>query len=176
MVDKNTSVEVKREPAQPGALKAAEWEPFRALRHQFDRLMDIDWPDLQLGWPRRPAIAGQTWPEMGVAVPPVDLVERNGGYELQVELPGMTKDQIDIKFADGMMTIKGEKSAERVEDKEDYYLQERSYGSFQRTFRVPASVDADKIEAKFENGLLKVTLPKSAAAIKQERKIEVKAA
>ncbi|MBA3909599.1 MAG: Hsp20/alpha crystallin family protein [Rhodobacter sp.] len=176
MADKSTSVEVKREPAQPGAMQAAEWEPFRSLRHQFDRLMDIDWPDLRLGWPRRPAIASQAWPELGVAVPPVDLVERNGGYELQAELPGMTRDQVEIRLSDGMMTIKGEKSAERVEDKEDYFLRERSYGSFQRSFRVPASVDVDKIEAKFENGVLKVTLPKSAAALKQERKIEVKAA
>jgi len=116
------------------------------------------------------------WPDFGLAIPPVDLIERNGGYELQAELPGLTEDQIEVKLSNGMVTIKGEKSSERVEDDDDYHLRERSYGSFQRSFRVPENVNADKIEARFEKGVLKVTLPKSAAAVQKERKIDVKAA
>ena len=81
-----------------------------------------------------------------------------------------------MKLANGILTIKGEKSSERVEDEDDYHLRERSFGSFQRSFRVPASVDADKIEAKFDKGVLKVSLPKTADAIQEERKIDVKAA
>jgi HSP20 family protein len=106
----------------------------------------------------------------------VDLFERNGGYELLAELPGLTEKQIEVKLANGIVTIKGEKSSERVEDQDDYHLRERSFGSFQRSFRVPANVDADKIEAKFDKGVLKVSLPKTAAAIQEERKIDVKTA
>ena len=95
---------------------------------------------------------------------------------MQAELPGLTENQIEVKLANGILTIKGEKSSERVEDEDDYHLRERSFGSFQRSFRVPANVDADKIEAKFDKGVLKVSLPKTAAAIQEERKIDVKAA
>jgi len=106
----------------------------------------------------------------------VDLIERNGGYELQAELPGLTEDRIEVKLANGTVTINGEKTSERVGDEGDYHLRERSFGSFQRSFRVPTNVDADKIEARFDKAILKVTMPKSAAAIQQEHKIDVKAA
>jgi HSP20 family protein len=172
-----TAIEVKREPAQAVGTPAQEWEPIRTLRHQIDRLLaDFDWPDLRFAWPRKAGLPHVAWPEFGVTIPAVDLVERNGGYELQAELPGLDEKQIEVKVSNGMVTIKGEKSSERVEDDDDYHLRERSFGSFQRSFRVPADVDADKIEAKFDKGVLKVTLPKSAAAISSERKIEVKAA
>jgi HSP20 family protein len=177
MAAKTTDIEVKREPARAVGAPGMDWEPIRSLRQQMDRLMaGFDWPDLNLGWPRRALPPQAAWPDFAIAVPPVDLVERNGGYELQAELPGLTEDQIEVKLANGMVTIKGEKSTERVEDEEDYHLRERSYGSFQRSFRVPEDVDADKIQAQFDKGVLKVTLPKSAAAIKNERKIDVKAA
>lgn len=177
MTEKKTEIEVKREPARAVGPSAPDWEPVRSLRQQIDRLFaDFDWPDLRLAWPRKSAVASQPWPEFGIAVPPVDLVERNGGYELQAELPGLTENQIEVKVSNGMVTIKGEKSSERVEDEEDYHLRERSFGAFQRSFRVPANVDTDKIEARFDKGVLRVTLPKSAAALQEERKIDVKAA
>lgn len=177
MSKKKTEIEVKREPARAVGAPMQDWEPLRALRHQIDRLMaDLDWPDLHLAWPYKAALPPAAWPAFGVAIPAVDLVERNGGYELQAELPGLSEDQIEVKLSNGMVTIKGEKSSERVKDDDDYHLRERSFGSFQRSFRVPANVDAAKIEARFDNGVLKVTLPKSAAAIENERKIEVKAA
>ncbi len=177
MAEKETAIEVKRETPRQIEPSAQEWEPIRSLRHQIDRLFaDFDWPGLHLGWPRRAAVVPQSWPDFGVAIPPVDLVERNGGYELQAELPGLTENQVEVKLANGIVTIKGEKSSERVEDQDDYHLRERSFGSFQRSFRVPANVDADKIEAQFDKGVLKVSLPKTAAAIQEERKIDVKAA
>ncbi|MEY3960858.1 MAG: hypothetical protein RIR14_1512 [Pseudomonadota bacterium] len=172
MAEPKTEVTVKRDtlPAQ-----ATEWEPLRSLRHQIDRLLsDFDWPDLRLGWPRRSPYVAPSWPDLGMEIPAVDLIERNDGYELQAELPGLAHDQIEVKLSDGLMTIKGEKSAERSEDADDYHVRERSFGSFQRSFRVPASVDTARIDARFENGVLKVSLPKSAAARQQERKIEVK--
>ncbi len=177
MAQKKNEIDVKRDPARPVAAHAPDWEPIRSLRHQIDRLMaDFDWPDLRRSWPRKAAMIAHPWPEFAVAMPPVDLVERNGGYELQAELPGLTEDQIEVKLSNGMVTIKGEKSSERVEDEDDYHLRERSFGAFQRSFRVPADVDPDKIEARFDKGILKIALPKSAAAIKDERKIAVKTA
>ena len=177
MTEKKTAIEVKRAPPRQVETSVQDWEPIRSLRHQIDRIFaDFDWPDLHLGWPRRAAVVPQLWSDFGVAIPPVDLVERNGGYELLAELPGLTEKQIEVKLANGIVTIKGEKSSERVEDQDDYHLRERSFGSFQRSFRVPANVDADKIEAKFDKGVLKVSLPKTAAAIQEERKIDVKTA
>ena len=177
MSDRKNKVAIKRENAPAGANWVPDWDPIRALRHQIDRLVaDFDWPDVHAHRPRQPLFSAQTWPELGAGMPPVDLVERNDGYELQAELPGLKQDQIEVKLSDGMMTIKGEKSSERVEDKDDYHLQERSYGSFQRSFRIPSGVDSEKIKARFENGVLKITLPKSSSAIEKERKIEIKAA
>jgi len=75
-----------------------------------------------------------------------------------------------------VLTIKGEKREEKKEKNKDYYLSERSFGSFQRSFQVPSGVDTDKIDASFKNGVLMVTLPKSAEAQKGEKKITVKAA
>lgn len=177
MADNKSKIEVKRDPTPAVAAPTPDWEPIRALRHQIDRLIaDFDWPDLRLDWLRKAATPSAAWPEFGVAMPPIDLVERNGGYELQAELPGLSEDQIEVKLSNGMVTIKGEKSSERIEDDDDYHLRERSFGSFQRSFRVPTGVDPDKIAARFDKGVLRVTLPKTEAAIKNERKIKVKAA
>ncbi|MDP3263605.1 MAG: Hsp20/alpha crystallin family protein [Tabrizicola sp.] len=166
-----TDIKVQRGPS--GAAPTPVADPIRSLRQQIDRLFaDFAWPDMRLAWPDT-ALA---LPDLGIASPPVDLVERNGGYELQVELPGLTEDQIEVKLSSGMLTIKGEKASERVEENQGYHLRERSFGSFQRSFRLPETVDADKISAQFDKGVLKVTMPKSPAAIQKERKIEVKAA
>jgi len=88
----------------------------------------------------------------------------------------MNDKNVEVKMADGVLTIKGEKQEEKEEKKKDYYLRERNFGSFQRAFQVPDGVDADKIEASFKNGVLTVTLPKSAEALKTAKKIDVKAA
>ena len=85
----------------------------------------------------------------------------------------MDEKNIDLKIANGVLTIRGEKQDEK--EKKDYYMRERSYGSFERTFEVPEGVDTDKIEATFKKGVLTVTLPKKAEAQKPAKKIEVKA-
>jgi HSP20 family protein len=73
-----------------------------------------------------------------------------------------------------VLTIKGEKQEEKEEEKQDYYVRERSFGSFERTFQVPDRVDIDKVDASFKKGVLTVTLPKTAEAQKAEKKITVK--
>ena len=109
----------------------------------------------------------------GARLPAVDIVDKNKAYEITAELPGLDENNIDVKFADGTVTIKGEKRDEKEEKKKDYYLSERRYGSFQRSFGVPDGVDADKIAATFKNGVLTVTLPKTAEAQKSEKKIAI---
>jgi HSP20 family protein len=108
--------------------------------------------------------------------PAVDLVEKDKAYEVTAELPGMDDKNVEVKVANGTLTIKGEKKEEREEKEKDYYLSERRYGSFQRVFRIPEGVDRDKIEATFAKGVLTVTLPKTTEAQKAEKKIHVKSA
>ena len=176
-------MERKSEVAVTQDKKAAQspkaWEPFASLREEIDRLFnDFDWPDFRFA-PRR-GQAGfdpvRNWADLGSSLPAVDLVERDGSYELQAELPGLDPKDVEVKLSDGIMTIKGEKSASHVEDKDDFHLRERSYGAFQRSFRLPAGIDPDKVAATFDKGVLTVTLPKTAEAREKERKIEVKAA
>ena len=104
------------------------------------------------------------------------MAETDKAYEVTAELPGMDESNIEVKLADDVLTIKGEKKEEKEEKKKDYYVSERRFGSFQRSFTVPAGVDASKIEANFKNGVLIVTLPKNAQAQKSEKKIEIKKA
>jgi len=110
------------------------------------------------------------------AMPAVDVTEIDGGFEVTAELPGMDEKNVEVKLANHTLTIKGEKRDEQEETKKDYYMRERSFGSFQRSFTVPDGVDMDKIEAIFKKGVLTVTLPKTAEAKKTEKKITIKAA
>ena len=104
--------------------------------------------------------------------PAVDITESDKAYEVTAELPSMD----EVKVVNGNLTIEGEKQEEKEEKKKDYYLHERRFGSFERSFQVPEGVDADKIEASFKKGVLTVVLPKKPEAQKPARKIDVKAA
>jgi hypothetical protein len=96
--------------------------------------------------------------------------------KLTAELAGMDEKNIEVKLADGGLTIKGEKQEEKEEKKKDYYLSERHFGSFERSFRLPDGVDTNKIEATFKQGVLRVTLPKTPEAQRADKKITVTAA
>ena len=109
-------------------------------------------------------------------VPAVDVVEKDKALEMTAELPSMDEKDVELKVSNGILSIKGEKSEEKEEKKKDYYVAERRYGAFERSFRIPEEVDAEKIEATFRKGLLTVTMPKKAAAQKPEKKITVNAA
>jgi HSP20 family protein len=176
MNTKSTDVDAKRETNLAG--NGQRQSPFGALRHEIDRLFeDFDWPGFHLPFQGRGTALEpvRQWTDVWSMAPAMDLVERNGEYEVQAELPGLNLGDIDVKISEGVLTIKGEKSEEHVEDDEDYHLRERSYGQFQRSFRLPNGVDTDKVEARFDKGVLHVKLPKSAEAKGKERKIEVKA-
>jgi HSP20 family protein len=152
--------------------------PLESLRREIDRVFDSFHTNWRFPFGRSAFDIEHFFPrEMTAAVAPaVDVAEREKAYEVTAELPGMDDKDIEVKVANGMLTIKGEKKEEREEKQKDYYLSERRYGSFQRTFAVPEGVDVDKIEANFAKGVLTVTLPKTAAAQKAEKKIDVKAA
>lgn len=157
--------------------KTAEWAPFESLRREIDRLFDdlrpFDWrlPSTMPGF-GVPRIARAEWQ----VAPAMDLVEKEDAYEITAELPGLDDKNVEIKLLNHTLTIKGEKSEEKEDKQKDYYLSERRYGSFQRSFQLPEGVDPDKIEAKFAKGVLTVKLPKTAEAKKAEKKITVKAA
>jgi len=152
--------------------------PFESLRREVDRLFEDFaggiWrsPFGRSFFDAEPAWRGQSARSI---MPAVDVTETDKAYEIVAELPGMDEKNVEVKVADDILTIKGEKQEEKEERRKDYYLSERSFGSFQRAFQVPAGADTDKIEANFKNGVLMVTLPKSAEAQKAEKKITVKA-
>lgn len=92
-------------------------------------------------------------------VPAVDILEKDGNLILRAELPGMTEKQIDLKLEGNTLTIKGERKMENEDKKSNYHRVESFYGSFTRSFRLPDTVDSEKINAEYKNGVLTVTIP-----------------
>jgi HSP20 family protein len=174
MAEAATKLSLRNEENRTG--RPAEWRPFESLRQEVDRLFE----EFQLSSWRSPFGRGlfdvQPFWRGEVKAPAVDIVDTDKAYEIIAELPGMDESNIDVKLSDGTLTIKGEKRDEMEEKKKDYYLSERRYGSFQRSFGIPDGVDADRIEANFKNGVLTVTLPKTPQAQKSEKKIAIKKA
>ncbi len=172
----NIPVKTEKKTLAPSS---GAWPPFDSLRREIDQIFDrFNEPGWRLPFSRSAFGLGLPWPrEMGGAIAPaVDLVEKDKEYEITAELPGLDEKNIEVKVSNGMLTIKGEKKEEKEEREKDYYLSERRYGSFVRSFQLPAGVDASKIEANFLKGVLTVKLPKTAEAMKGEKTIEVKAA
>ncbi len=170
-----TKLPVTKKAGEP-VFAGEAWRPFDALKKEVDRLFD-NFGDDFWGRPFR-SFAGleRSLAKQFAAAPAVDVAETDKSYEITAELPGMDEKNVEVSLADGGITIKGEKKEETEEKKKDYYLSERRYGSFKRYFALPDGVDAAKIEATFRNGVLKVTLPKTAEAQQPAKKIEVKAA
>jgi HSP20 family protein len=112
----------------------------------------------------------------GVAAPKIDVEEGKDGVEVTAELPGVDEKDIDITLANGLLTIRGEKKAERDEADKDrnWHVVERSYGAFSRTIALPYEPDSAKVEAKFDKGVLRVKLPKPVEIAKKEKKIEIR--
>ena len=105
--------------------------------------------------------------------PDVDIIEDKDAFRVKADIPGMDKKDIKVEVENGVLSISGEKKEEKVEkDKNHYYHFERSYGSFNRTFRLPDNVSTEHIDAKYANGVLELTLRKSEAA--KPKAIEVK--
>lgn len=110
----------------------------------------------------------------GIWNPDIDIKETKDSILVQAEIPGVNKDDIEITLNDDIITIKGEKKEERKEEEENCLLIERSYGKFQRSFRLPSEVEMEKVKAEFKDGVLKLHLPKSERSKPKEIKIDVK--
>jgi len=106
--------------------------------------------------------------------PHVDVSETDKEIKVSVELPGMDEKDIDVSLTRDTLTIKGEKKEEKEEQGKDYYRMERSYGSFTRSVPLSVEVDTDKVQATFNKGVLDITLPKTARAIQEMKKVPVK--
>ena len=138
--------------------------PFMSLQHEIDRLFE----DFSREFP---TIAGNGATAL---MPSMDVTETDKEIEITAELPGLEEKDVQINVADNILTIRGEKKAEKEQKDKNYRLVERSYGAFERTLELPEGVNADAIKANISKGLLKVTVPKPAPT--QAKKIEVKSA
>lgn len=108
----------------------------------------------------------------GSFTPAVDIKENDNEIRLELELPGLKPDQVEIMAENGVLTIRGEKRSERKEGEDNrYQVVERNYGTFVRTFQLPQGVDEDQIKAEFEHGVLTLTIPK--AALPQPKRIQI---
>jgi len=107
--------------------------------------------------------------------PKADAASAEAKYEINMELPGISADDIDISLNDHVLTIRGEKKHEHEEKTKTYYFTERSYGAFQRSFRLPGDVDTGGISADFNDGVLKLTLPRLQSEPPRQKKISIRA-
>lgn len=106
-------------------------------------------------------------------VPSVNVSETKDNIIVKAELPGMNSKDVSVSISGDMLTIKGEKKKDEEEKGENYYCRERYCGTFQRSFRVPTNINGDQVEAKFDKGVLNITLPKVEEAKKKEIEIKV---
>jgi HSP20 family protein len=175
MAEDTSKIPVSTDKSAPSTLRPRR--PLESLRQGIDQLFE----DFGIGtWPspfRSSFFDMDPFRRAKAAfsgMPAVDVTETENGYEVVAELPGMDEKNIEVKVANGILTISGHKREEKEEKKKDYYVRERRFGSFERRFPVPDGIDLDKVEASFKKGVLTVTLPKTAEAQKAEKKITVK--
>jgi len=141
------------------------WDPFRelvSLSNRLDRVLS-----------EAPRFGRET-ESYGSWIPPVDIFEKNDELVLRAELPGMNREDIDLRVENGVLTLTGERSRDAAVTEESAHRLERVYGSFSRSFTLPASVDPGKIAASYKDGILEVVLPKSEAS--KPKRVEIRVA
>lgn len=145
----------------------AELTPFEEFERRFEdfirrpfSMMESPW------WTRWPGLAGEVSPAM-------DIYEEGGDIILKAEIPGMKKEEIHVDINEKSVTISGEKRKEEKTERRDYLHLERTYGSFMRTFALPAEVRTDKVRATFKDGVLELRMPKTEEAASRTRKIAI---
>lgn len=142
---------------------------FSSLRRQMDQLMKdfFTSPDIFAGFPSGPILSYQEFN------PSLDVLEKDREYVVTAELAGIPKEKIDVQFLDNVLNIRGEKESSEIEKEGSYTRTERSYGSFFRSIPFSVPIDESKIKASFENGVLRIQLPKSSSALAQSKKINI---
>lgn len=155
--------------------------PLQSLRDEIHHTLERfsrAWPHWSDWFGRKPPVAGaEDWPAVfaGRAGPDVNIVESASAYDVTAELPGLDEQDIELLLSDGVLTLKGEKKAEREDKTKDYHLTERRFGAFRRSFVLPVDIDERQVSAKFSKGVLSVRLSKLAGAKQRRRKIEITA-
>ena len=162
-------VEVKKTaPAQPNVPDV--WNSFRG---EMDRLFDrFGFPSLRRMFDIEPSWRSAS--PFNFSAPAIDMSEDEKVYKISAELPGIDAKDIDVSVSGDTLVLRGEKRQAKEEKDKNYHFSERAYGSFQRSFQLPSTVDRDKVAADFSKGVLTITLPKTAEAQKPQKKIEVK--
>lgn len=166
-------------PWKWGGLRSKRLEGFQpvslrrqmdSLHEEMDRLFDslAELRDDRMFWPK---LIGRD-----ELFPEIDETEDDKAIHISIELPGMDESDIDVSLAGRELTVRGEKKQEEELKEKDYFLRERTYGSFRRTIDLPVDIDERGIEAKFKKGVLSLKLPKTAEAQKKVKHIEIKAA
>jgi HSP20 family protein len=140
-------------------------DPFAQMRAEMDRLFENFIGRGVFGTPVQSQATQLT--------PSIDVRENEKEIVIDAELPGMNENDVQIVVREGVVSLKGEKKSERDEKKDTYHLVERSYGSFERLFRLPEGVNEEQIKADFNSGVLHVVIPKRPEAIKAEKKISI---
>lgn len=178
MSSKPEKVPVRVSERQPTEAFEGMFHPLAQLRSDMERLFDdffsgVSFPFGGRGRFMEPWRAFER--SFGAAAPAMDLVETDKAFEVKAELPGLDEKAVEVAVSDDVLTIKGEKKEERDEEKAGVRYAERRFGSFERSFRLPETVDQENIAASFKNGVLTVTMPKRPMPEKPSKKIEVKA-
>lgn len=135
------------------------WDPLRdlvAIQRDVGRMFN----DLG-GWTMPVARRGMAG-EMLMLTPTVDVLRKGEDLLIRAELPGVKPEELDISVTENMLTIKGERHEEHETEEEDYYVRESSYGTFERSLRLPEGAETDHIKAEFKDGILEITVPKAA--------------
>jgi HSP20 family protein len=141
-------------------------DPFLSLHREMNRLFD----DVLRGPFGVPVQSGEQGG--GMMMPHMDVSETENEVRICAELPGVSEKDVDVSLSDDVLTIRGEKKFERKDETENYHFVERSYGTFQRSLRLPYAVDPNQVQASFENGVLTVTLPKGKEQ-ERSRRIQI---
>jgi HSP20 family protein len=150
-------------------MSVSRWDPFQDLLAIQDEMNQLFGRAVGQGGQARGQgqVAERMW------APALDISERKDAYVVTVEVPGIKADDLDITLEDGLLTIKGERRFTQESTEQQFHRVERRYGSFRRSITLPAQVQADRIEASFEDGVLQVVVPKAEEA--KPKKISVRA-
>jgi HSP20 family protein len=144
------------------------WDPMRDLAGIQDKMNQIFEDTFTRTRGREEGLTGGMW------TPAVDIYETDTTVVVKAELPGVQKDQVGVEVKDGVLTLRGERKYEKEVKEENFHRIERSYGTFQRAFSLPTTVDQEKISATMKDGVLEVSLPKKEAAKPKQISVTVK--
>ena len=181
MTERQSAMTPVREERRPGRARSFGWggSPFGSLQRfadEMDRMFEDfafgrrwnapSWREQQLTpWRETGRETGDMW------APEIEAFQNNNELTIRADLPGLKKDEVSVEITENAVTIQGERKREREEDREGYYRSERTYGSFYRVIPLPEGTITEQAKARFNNGVLEITIP--AAPASKGRKLEI---